>query len=63
MKKSKSKDERIKSIEYNLLGNAFLSNLFDMSGDLDNSGQNLVTYLESDEINKLNESLKMNNKK
>ncbi len=57
MNNKKSNDDEIKQLKYNLLGNVFLSNLFDMSGDLDNSGQNLVTYLELDEINKLSEKL------
>lgn len=50
----KDKDNKeIEKITYNLLGNAFIGNLLDMSGDVDNSSQNLITYLESDEIKKL----------
>lgn len=50
----KDKDSKeIEKITYNLLGNAFIGNLLDMSGDVDNSTQNLITYLESDEIKKL----------
>lgn len=50
----KEKDNKeIEKITYNLLGNAFIGNLLDMSGDIDNSTQNLITYLESDEIKKL----------
>ena len=52
----KNKDRENKSIEkltYDILGNAFIGNLLDLSGDSDNSTQNLITYLESDEIKKL----------
>ncbi len=50
----KDKDnKKIEKITYNLLGNSFIGNLLDMSGDIDNSSQNLITYLESDEIKKL----------
>ena len=50
----KDKDNKeIEKITYNLLGNAFVGNLLDMSGDADNSTQNLITYLELDEIKKL----------
>ena len=50
----KDKDSKeMEKITYDLLGNAFIGNLLDMSGDIDNSTQNLITYLESDEIKKL----------
>lgn len=50
----KDKDSKeMEKMTYNLLGNAFIGNLLDMSGDVDNSTQNLITYLESDEIKKL----------
>ena len=54
MKEKDNKDNKeIEKITYNLLGNAFIGNLLDLSGDNDNSTQNLITYLESDEIKKL----------
>lgn len=54
MKEKDNKDNKeIEKITYNLLGNAFIGNLLDLSGDSDNSTQNLITYLESDEIKKL----------
>ena len=54
MKEKDNKDNKeIEKITYNLLGNAFIVKLLDLSGDSDNSTQNLITYLESDEIKKL----------
>ena len=54
MKEKDNKDNKeVEKITYNLLGNAFIGNLLDLSGDNDNSTQNLITYLESDEIKKL----------
>ena len=52
----KNKDKQNKSIEdltYDILGNAFVGNLFDISNDLDNTSQNLVAYLELEDIKKL----------
>ena len=45
----KNKDKQNKSIEdltYDILGNAFVGNLFDISNDIDNTSQNLVAYSE-----------------
>ena len=54
MKEKDNKDNKeIEKITYNLFGNACIGNLLDLSGDSDNSTQNLITYLESDEIKKL----------
>ena len=42
----KNKDKQNKSIEdltYDILGNAFVGNLFDISNDIDNTSQNLVS--------------------
>ncbi|CEH34192.1 Hypothetical protein RLITU_1602 [Romboutsia lituseburensis] len=47
------KDNDIEDIEYEILGNIFIGNLFDMTGDLDNTAQNLITYLEVEEMKKL----------
>nr|WP_302887231.1 hypothetical protein [uncultured Romboutsia sp.] len=52
----KNKDKQNKSIEdltYDILGNAFVGNLFDISNDIDNTSQNLVAYLELEDIKKL----------
>ena len=51
----KNKDKQNKSIEdltYDILGNAFVGNLFDISNDIDNTSQNLVAYLELEDIKK-----------
>lgn len=53
MKKKDKENKKIENLTYNILGDAFAGNLFDMSGDLDNTLQNLITYLESDEIKKV----------
>lgn len=52
----KNKDKQNKSIEdltYDILGNAFVGNLFDISNDIDNTSQNLVAYLELEDIKKI----------
>ena len=52
----KNKDKQNKGIEdltYDILGNAFVGNLFDISNDIDNTSQNLVAYLELEDIKKL----------
>ena len=52
----KNKDKQNNSIEdltYDILGNAFVGNLFDISNDIDNTSQNLVAYLELEDIKKL----------
>lgn len=62
----KNKDKQNKNIEeltYEILGNAFIGDLFDISSDIDNTTQNLVTYLELDNIKKLNKKDKNNSEK
>lgn len=62
----KNKDKQNKNIEeltYEILGNAFIGDLFDISSDIDNTSQNLVTYLELDNIKKLNKKDKNNSEK
>ena len=57
----KNKDKQNKSIEdltYDILGNAFVGNLFDISNDIDNTSQNLVAYLELEDIKKLIKKIK-----
>ena len=63
--KNKGKDNKnITDLTYEILGNAFVGNLFNMSSDGDNSSQNLATYLEVDNIKKLSHKYKQNvNKK
>ena len=59
----KNKDKQNKSIEdltYDILGNAFIGNLFDISNDIDNTSQNLVEYLELEDIKKLSKKHKDN---
>ena len=59
----KNKDKQNKSIEdltYDILGNAFVGNLFDISNDIDNTSQNLVAYLELEYIKKLSKKHKGN---
>ena len=62
----KNKDKQNKSIEdltYDILGNAFVGNLFDISNDIDNTSQNLVAYLELEDIKKLTKKHKNKNEK
>ena len=57
MKNKNNKIEKeLETITYNILGNAFIGN--DMSSDSDNTLQNLITYLESDEIKKISKDNK-----
>ena len=55
--------ENIEDWTYDILGNAFIGNLFDISNDIDNASQNLVTYLELDNIKKLSKKQKNNSEK
>ena len=57
----KNKDKQNKSIEdltYDILGNAFVGNLFDISNDIDNTSQNLIAYIELEDIKKLSKKHK-----
>ena len=59
----KNKDKQNKSIEdltYDILGNAFVGNLFDISNDIDNTSQNLIAYLELEDIKKLSKKHEKN---
>ena len=60
MKNKNNKNKNIENLTYDILGNAFIGNLFDMSSDGDNSSQNLATYLELDDIKKLSHEYKEN---
>ena len=64
MKNKDKENKNIAGLTYEILGNAFVGNLFNMSSDGDNSSQNLATYLEVDNIKKLSHKYKQNvNKK
>ena len=54
------KDENIEDLTYDILGNAFVGNLFDISNDIDNTSQNLVAYLELEDIKKLSKKHEKN---
>lgn len=59
MKNKKHKNYNdTKDLEYEMLGNLFIGSLLDMSGDLDNTAINLLTYLEVEEIRKLSKENK-----
>lgn len=60
MRNKDKQNEDIKELTYDILGNAFIGNLLDMSGDLDNTSQNLIAYLESDEIKQISKNNKTN---
>ena len=54
MKNKDRQNENIEDLTYDILGNAFIGNLFDISNDIDNTSQNLVAYLELEDIKKIN---------
>ncbi|SCH61580.1 MULTISPECIES: hypothetical protein [unclassified Romboutsia] len=56
--KSKRQIEEEKRLEYGILGDAFLGDLFNMSEELDNTYQNLIMHSESDEIKKIIKDIK-----
>ena len=53
------KNKNIEELTSEILGNAFIGNLFDISNDIDNTSQNLVTYLELDNIKNLSKEYKI----
>ena len=57
------KNKNIEELTSEILGNAFIGNLFDISNDIDNTSQNLVTYLELDNIKNLSMEYKIDSKK
>ncbi|CED94702.1 MULTISPECIES: hypothetical protein [Romboutsia] len=57
------KNKNIEELTSEILGNAFIGNLFDISNDIDNTSQNLVTYLELDNIKNLSKEYKIDSKK
>ena len=48
----KNNDEDIKNmkLEFDMMGNAFIGDLFSVNEDLDNTSQNLMMYMESKKI-------------
>ena len=63
MKNKDRQNENIEELTSEILGNAFIGNLFDISNDIDNTSQNLVTYLELDNIKNLSKEYKIDSKK
>lgn len=57
------KNKNIEELTSEILGNAFIGNLFDISNDIDNTSQNLVTHLELDNIKNLSKEYKIDSKK
>lgn len=57
MTKKKSKKDEEKKLEYRIMGDAFLGELSNISGEEDSSLQNLIISMESKKIQK---SLKNN---
>ena len=51
-KKSKKDKKSEKNFEYEMLGNTFLGQISNVDGETDNSLQNLVMSMESDNIQK-----------
>lgn len=52
MTKKKVKKDKEKNLEYNMLGDTFLGELSNFTGEVDSSLQNLVISMESDKIQK-----------
>ncbi|MBQ3421318.1 MAG: hypothetical protein IJH34_06545 [Romboutsia sp.] len=48
--KNKDKYNTSKELEFDMVGNAFIGDLFSINEDLDNTSQNLMMYLESKKI-------------
>ena len=48
--KNKDKYNTNKELEFDMMGNAFIGDLFSINEDLDNTSQNLMMYLESKKI-------------
>lgn len=63
MKNKNKQNKNIEELTSEILGNAFIGNLFDISNDIDNTSQNLVTYLELDNIKNLSKEYKIDSKK
>ena len=44
------KDIKNMKLEFDMMGNAFIGDLFSVNEDLDNTSQNLMMYMESKKI-------------
>lgn len=48
--KNNDKDIKNMKLEFDMMGNAFIGDLFSVNEDLDNTSQNLMMYMESKKI-------------
>ena len=53
MNNKHKENKNIEKLTYDILGNAFVGNLLSTSDDMENTSQNLIAYLEVDEIKKI----------
>jgi len=60
MKNKSKKNKDKEKLTYDILGNTFVGNLFDLSNDTDNSSQNLAMYLGVENIKDLSNKYKNN---
>lgn len=63
MKNKNKQNKNIEELTAEILGNTFIGNLFDISNDIDNTSQNLITYLELDNIKNLSKKYNNDSKK
>lgn len=56
--KKKYKNENIENLEHDILGNAFIGNLYNNPEGLDNTNQNLIMHLQSNKIKKASKDTK-----
>lgn len=50
--KNKDEKQKVDNTEYEILGNLFVGDLLNMSGELDNASQNLVMCMDLNKIKK-----------
>ncbi|MBC5996585.1 hypothetical protein EAI30_05725 [Romboutsia ilealis] len=55
---NKLKNENIEKLEYDILGNAFIGDLYNNQEELDNTNQNLIMHLQSNQIKKASKDTK-----
>ena len=48
--KNNDKDIKNMKLEFDMMGNAFIGDLFSVNEDLDNTSQNLMMYMEAKKI-------------
>ena len=48
--KNNDKDIKNMKLEFDMMGNAFIGDLFSINEDLDNTSQNLMMYMEAKKI-------------